>query len=48
VSIINAHVVLDRDRVIRYAEHLNMERFDAHVSSLVEALTRLTGGEGDG
>lgn len=44
VAIINAHVVLDRERIIRYAEYLNMERFDAHVASLVEALERLTGG----
>ncbi len=36
--------VLDRERVIRYAEYLNMERFDSHVASLVEALERLTGG----
>lgn len=43
VSIINAHVVLDAERVVRYAEYLNMERFDAHVASLVEALERLTG-----
>ena len=48
VSIINAHVVLDVDGVIRYAEYLNMERFDAHVTSLVEALERLTGGESNG
>lgn len=47
VSIINAHVVLDADRVIRYAEYLNMERFDAHVSSLTQALEKLTG-ESDG
>ncbi len=42
VAIINAHVVLDEERVIRYAEYLNMERFDAHVKSLVGALERLT------
>jgi peroxiredoxin len=45
VAIINAHLVLDRDHVIRYAEYLNMERFHAHVSSLVEALAELTGGK---
>lgn len=45
VAIINAHVVLDEDRVIRYAEYLNMERFDAHVAPLVEALQELTGGD---
>lgn len=44
VAIINAHVVLDADGVIRYAEYLNMERFDAHVAPLVEALEKLTGG----
>lgn len=48
VSIINAHVVLDADLVIQYAEYLNMERFDAHVTSLVEALEQLTGGGRDG
>ncbi len=42
VAIINAHVVLDAELVIRYAEYLNMERFDTHVKSLVEALERLT------
>jgi peroxiredoxin len=42
VAIINGHLVLDQDLVIRYAEYLNMERFDAHVASLVEALDRLT------
>lgn len=45
VAIINAHVVLDEERTIRYAEYLNMERFDARVKSLVEALERLTGDE---
>ena len=43
VAIINAHLVLDAELVIRYAEYLNMERFDARVKSLVEALERLTG-----
>lgn len=47
VAIINAHLVLDADLVIRYAEYLNMERFDAHVKSLVEALERLTGAGDD-
>lgn len=42
VAIINAHLVLDPNLVIRYAEYLNMERFDAHVSSLVGALEELT------
>jgi peroxiredoxin len=45
VAIINAHLVLDANRVVRYAEYLNMERFDAHVSSLVDALEKLTGGK---
>jgi peroxiredoxin len=44
VAIINGHLVLDSDLVIRYAEYLNMERFDAHVASLVEALKRLIAG----
>jgi hypothetical protein len=43
VAIINGHIVLDSEGVIRYAEYLNMERFDAHVKSLVEALMDLTG-----
>lgn len=47
VAIINAHVVLDRELEVRYAEYLNMERFDAHVKSLVEALERITGGSHD-
>ncbi len=47
VAIINAHVVLDEDGVIRYAEYLNMERFDARVRSLVDALETLTGGDDD-
>jgi peroxiredoxin len=46
VAIINVHRVLDSEWVIRYAEYLNMERFDAHVTSLVEALERLTGSQG--
>ena len=43
VAIINGHLVLDQNLVIRYAEYLNMERFDAHVTSLVDALEELTG-----
>jgi peroxiredoxin len=41
VAIINAHLVLDEDRVIRFAEYLNMERFDIHaveVKAAIEAL----------
>jgi hypothetical protein len=48
VAIINGHLVLDSDCVIRYAEYLNMERFDAHVTSLVDALERLTGANDHG
>jgi peroxiredoxin len=47
VAIINAHVVLDDELTIRYTEYLNMERFDAHVTSLVSALDRLTSGASD-
>lgn len=43
VAVINAHVVLDSRGIVRYAEYLNMERFDARVTSLVAALARLTG-----
>lgn len=47
VAIINAHVVLDQDRRVRFAEYLNMERFDVHATSVAAAIERLTGGGDD-
>jgi peroxiredoxin len=41
VAIINAHVVLDRNRVIRFAEYLNMERFDVHAVAVTAAIEEL-------
>jgi peroxiredoxin len=47
VAIINAHLLLDEDRVIRFAEYLNMERFDVHATSVAAAIDALTGGGDD-
>jgi peroxiredoxin Q/BCP len=44
VAIINAHLLLDENRVIRFAEYLNMERFDIHATSVAAALDELIGG----
>jgi peroxiredoxin Q/BCP len=41
VAIINAHLLLDGDRVIRFAEYLNMERFDIHATSVAAAIDQL-------
>lgn len=41
VAIINAHLLVDRDRVIRFAEYLNMERFDIHATSVAAAIEDL-------
>ncbi len=41
VAIINAHLLLDGDGVIRFAEYLNMERFDIHATSVAAAIGRL-------
>jgi peroxiredoxin len=48
VAIINGHLILDQDLKVRYAEYLNLERFDAHVASLTEALAALVHTEGAG
>jgi peroxiredoxin len=45
VAVINAHFILDAELVIRFAEYLNMERFDVHATAVVEALDELTGSE---
>ncbi|MGH2984935.1 MAG: peroxiredoxin family protein [Solirubrobacterales bacterium] len=44
VAVINAHFILDSELVIRFAEYLNMERFDVHATAVVEALEGLIGG----
>jgi peroxiredoxin len=46
VAVINAHFVLDSELVIRFAEYLNMERFDVHATTVARALGELIGGEG--
>jgi peroxiredoxin len=46
VAIINAHLLLDEDRVIRFAEYLNMERFDVHATSVAASIETLMGGGG--
>ncbi len=47
VAIINAHLLLDADGVVRFAEYLNMERFDVHATSVAAAIERIIGGAGD-
>ncbi len=44
VAIINAHLVIDPDEVIRFAEYLNMERFDIHATGVAAAIESLMGG----
>lgn len=46
VAIINAHVLLDQRGVIRFAEYLNMERFDIHATSVAASIEALMG-DGD-
>lgn len=46
VAVINAHFVLDSERTIRFAEYLNMERFDVHATTVARALDELIGVEG--
>jgi peroxiredoxin Q/BCP len=46
VAVINAHFILDSELVIRFAEYLNMERFDIRATAVTQALDALTGGEG--
>lgn len=41
VAIINAHLLIDGDGVIRFAEYLNMERFDIHATSVAAAIDEL-------
>ena len=47
VAIINAHLLLDQDRVIRFAQYLNMERFDVHATGVAAAIDALMGGGDD-
>jgi peroxiredoxin len=44
VAIINAHLVLDENRVVRFAEYLNMERFDVHAVAVKAAMSELIRG----
>lgn len=46
VAVINAHLILDSELVIRFAEYLNMERFDIRATAVTQALDELTGGAG--
>jgi peroxiredoxin len=45
VAIINAHLLLDERHVVRFAEYLNMERFDVHATSVAASLEALIGGD---
>ncbi|WP_448002302.1 peroxiredoxin family protein [Agromyces bauzanensis] len=47
VAIINAHLLLDEQGVVRFAEYLNMERFDIRATSVAAAIDALTGGDDD-
>ena len=44
VAIINAHLLLDQSGVIRFAEYLNMERFDIRATSVAASIEALMGG----
>ena len=41
VAIINAHFILDGEGRVQYRDYLNMERFDARATAVVEELERL-------
>lgn len=47
VAIINAHLLLDEQGVVRFAEYLNMERFDIRATTVAAAIDALTGGHDD-
>jgi len=47
VAIINAHLLLDDEGVVRFAEYLNMERFDIRATTVAAAIEALTGGDDD-
>jgi peroxiredoxin len=47
VAIINAHLLLDEQGIVRFAEYLNMERFDIRATTVAAAIEALTGGEDD-
>ena len=47
VAIINAHLLLDEQGIVRFAEYLNMERFDIRATTVAAAIDALTGGEGN-
>ncbi len=44
VAVINAHFILDSELEVRFAEYLNMERFDVHATSVARAIDEITGG----
>jgi peroxiredoxin len=43
VAIINAHLLLDEQGIVRFAEYLNMERFDIRATTVAAAIDALTG-----
>jgi peroxiredoxin len=47
VAIINAHLLLDEQGIVRFAEYLNMERFDIRATTVAAAIEALMGGEDD-
>jgi peroxiredoxin len=47
VAIINAHLLLDEQGIVRFAEYLNMERFDIRATTVAAAIEALTGGGDD-
>jgi peroxiredoxin len=47
VAIINAHLVLDEEGIVRFAEYLNMERFDIRATTVAAAIEALMEGEDD-
>lgn len=47
VAIINAHLLLDEQGIVRFAEYLNMERFDIRATTVAAAIEALTEGDDD-
>lgn len=47
VAIINAHLLLDEQGIVRFAEYLNMVRFDIRATTVAAAIEALTKGEDD-
>jgi peroxiredoxin len=40
-TVVNAHFVVDRDGLLRYAQLLDMAKFDAQMNEVIENLERL-------